>query len=201
VHPHKTTQQRLQFLFSKYADEYFGGRLPAGCKIRVTTDPRLIDTRIHAGRYHTRHQVIAICPGKPRETTRQTLLHEMCHASIHGQVMSTAAEAWDSGMGSGLASASLTEAVASALAPLLIGACHGAAWQREMWRLALDHGETWTVRDIAAFNEAVRADLLARYEQMPPAFTRHSDVFAMRCAAIYFKAQLRAVYLPATGKP
>ena len=104
-------------------------------------------------------------------------------------------------MESGLASASLTEAIASALAPLLVGACHGAAWQREMWRLALDHGETWTVRDIAVHNEAVRADLLARYEKMPHAFTRHSDVFAMRCAVIYFRDELRAAYLPAAGKP
>lgn len=192
---HQVTQQRLEALFAEYSRRYFGGRLPK-CKVRVTSDPRLIDIRPHAGRYHARHQVIAICPGKPRETTRQTLLHEMCHAAVHGQILSTATAAWESAMESGLRSALLTDAVTSALTPLMGCAGHGVAWQREMWRLALDHDETWTVRDIAAFNGAVRADLLARYEKMPHAFPRHSDVFGMRCAMIYFREELRAVYLP-----
>jgi len=200
LHSHKATQEHLEALFSKYLWTYFGGRLPA-CKIRVTADPRLIDPKLHAGRYHARHRVIVLVPGRTHELTRQTLLHEMGHAAIHWEVMSAAASAWESGMESGLASGALTEAVASALAPLLLGACHGAAWQQEMWRLALDHGETWAVRDIAVHNEAVRADLLARYEKMPHAFTRHNDAFAMRSAVIYFRDELRAVYLPAARRP
>ncbi len=197
----KTTQKYLQALFTAYANEYFGDRLPAGCKIRITTDPRLIDPKLHTGRYHARHRVIVMIPGRTAELTRQTLLHEMAHAAIHGQVMSAATATWEIGMKLGLASASLTEAVASSLAPLLVGAGHGAAWQREMWRLALDHGETWAVRDIAVHNQAVRVDLLARYEQIPHTFTRHSDVFAMRAAAIYYKAELRAPYLPEVYGP
>jgi hypothetical protein len=201
LHSHKASQARLEALFAEHSSRYFGGRLPAGCKVSVTADPRLIDTKLHAGRYHARHQLIVLMPGRTAELTRQTLLHEMAHAAIHGQVLSAASAAWETGMKLGLASASLTEAVASSLAPLLVGACHGAAWQREMWRLALDHGETWCVRDIAVNNPAVRADLLARYEKMPHAFTRHSDSFAMRSAAIYFKDQLRAVYLEEIGAP
>jgi hypothetical protein len=50
-------------------------------------------------------------------------------------------------------------------------------------------------------NEAVRADLLARYEKMPHVFPDHGAVFAMQSAVIYFKDQLRAAYLPAAGKP
>src|SRR5260370_16708041 len=113
----------------------------------------------------------------------------MAHAAIDGKVMSAAATVWEVGMQSGLASASLTEAVASSLAPLLVGACHGAAWQREMWRLALDHGETWVVRDIAVPNEAVRAYLLARYDKMPPPFPPPTDSSPLRSPPISFPAQ------------
>jgi hypothetical protein len=196
LHSHKATQKHLEDLFTKYRSQYFGGRLPAGCKIRITADPRLIDTKLHAGRYHPRHLVIVLMPGRTAEATRQTLLHEMGHAAIHWKVIGAATVAWETGMEAGLKSGSLTDAIASALTPLLGGACHGTAWQREMWRLALDHGETWTVQDIAFHNQAVRADLLARYEKMPHAFPDHGAAFAMRAAVIYFRAELRAMYLP-----
>lgn len=126
------------------------------------------------------------------EQMRLTLLHEMCHALVEGerhaerQAMINAAPNTFYEI--------IREARAAKKADLTKG--HDERWQREMWRLALDHEEYGLVPDLACYNQPVWDDLLARWQRLPKLLgPQVSHEQAMRCVAAYFREDLRAVYL------
>jgi len=177
-----------QDLFTKYNRRYFADHLPPDCPVKVTGAKRYLHPEA-LGLLDLKTG-ITIRPG-PAELMRRTLLHEMAHLAV----MMAA-------IGRGGPTLTEREALSATRAgdPADVHA-HGIDWQREMWRLALNHGETWAVQHIVDNNPSVIDVLVAAFTRLPasslPAPTNDEEVYRRLIENRDRRDGLRAAYLSA----